>query len=356
MKISNLDQTVYAFHKWFGLLAGIFILMLSMTGIVLLFDDETDAALNPDLIKITPAATKLPLDSLLANIKAKYPEATLNFTNLSINQPDRAIETMLSVGKNRTWVHQNPYTGIILGERSFDGVLTRKILRVHEHLTLGDSGHVFMLLVGLSLLGLVLTGVWYYRKSLLTVFKIGIRTRTTYLKYSDWHKLVGVTSFVFLFIMSVTGCFMHWEKVERLFGENPPRREESKSVKAAKLNINIDNALAQAVAQVAGFEPAVLNYPKQSGDPLTIRGNRPESNALLGKFGVIVQADVVSGKIENIEYTEDADIEHQLEGMMEQAHFGKFGGLFTKLLYAFGSMGLSLMTISGFVIWWNKKK
>jgi uncharacterized iron-regulated membrane protein len=358
MKIANFDKTVYSFHKWFGLVAGVFILMLSLTGIVLLFDDETDAALNADLVKVTSASTKLPLDSLLTNIKAKYPAATINFTKLTTNEPDRATMTALSVGRERLWVHQNPYTGTIIGERPFDGVFVKKILGIHEHLTLGETGHAILLIVGLSLIGLVLTGVWYYRKSLLSVFKIGIRTKTNYLRYSDLHKLIGVSSFVFLFIMGVTGSFMHWEKVERLFGDGPPRREESKSepLKAAELNIDIDKALAEASAQIKGFEPVMLNYPKSKDEPLTIRGNRPETNRLLDKFGTVLKIDVASGKIIAIEHSEEADTEHKIEGFMEQAHFGKFGGLFTKLLYALGSLGLSVMSISGFVIWWKKNK
>lgn len=357
MKTSNLDKTVYAFHKWFGLIAGLFILMLSLTGIVLLFDDEIDTTLNADLVKVTPSGAKLPYDSLLTNLKVKYPSATLNFTNLATGKPDRAVMTALSIGKERIWVHQNPYTGAVVGERPFDGVLVKKILRVHEHLTLGDTGHAILLLVGLSLIGLVVTGLWYYRKSLLSVFKIGIRTRTTLLKYSDLHKLTGVLSFVFLFMIAVTGSFMHWEKAERLFGDSPARSQEPKSepLKAAELTIGIDKALVAAATEIKGFEAVVVNYPKSKDNPLTIRGNRPESNLLLGKFGVEIQTDLVSGKIIKTEFSEDADIEGKLEALMEQAHFGKFGGLFIKLLYTFGSLGLSTMTISGFVIWWKKK-
>ncbi len=357
MKTSNLDKTVYFLHKWFGLVAGLFLLMLSLTGIVLLFDDETDAMLNADLVKVTPGTTKLSYDSLLTNLKAKYPTASLNFTDLAMDETDRSVMTAISVGRERTWVHQNPYTGAIIGERPFDGVFVKKILRIHEHLTLGDSGHAILLLVGLSLIGLVVTGLWYYRKSLLSVFKIGIRNKTNYLKYSDLHKLTGVMSFVFLFIMGVTGCFMHWEKVERLFSESSPRRQEPKPepLVASALTIDIDKALAEAAAQIKGFEPASVNYPRAKDEPLTIKGNRPETNRLIGKFGVEVQIDGKSGKIVKTEFSEDADAEKKLEGFMEQAHFGKFGGLFSKLLYAFGSLGLSIMTISGFVIWWNKK-
>jgi uncharacterized iron-regulated membrane protein len=358
MKISNFDKTVYSFHKWFGLVAGLFILMLSLTGIVLLFDDETDAALNADLVKVTPGNVKLPFDSLLTNIKAKYPTATLNFTDLAIGEPARTVMTAISVGRERTWVHQNPYTGVIVGERPFDGVFVKQILRIHEHLTIGDSGHAILLLVGLSLIGLVVTGVWYYRKSLLSVFSIGIRNRTTYLKYSDLHKLIGVMSFVFLFIIAVTGSFMHWEKVERLFGEGPPRRREEakfEPLKAADLNVDIDKALAATAKQIAGFEAISVGYPKSKDEPLAIRGNRPETNRLIAKFGVEVEVDALSGKITKTEYSEDANTEKKIEGFMEQAHFGKFGGLFSKLIYALGSLGLSVMTISGFVIWWKKK-
>ena len=351
------DKNIYALHKWFGLVSGLFLLMLSLTGIVLLFDDELDATLNPQIVKVTPAAQRRPMAELRAIIEQKYPEAQINSTKWQSENPEIAFLNEIQLGKKRLMVHQNQYTGAITGERERNNLLVRKILMLHEHLTIGEWGHFILLLVGLCLLGLVATGLWYYRRSLFGVFKIGVRQRNAYLKNSDLHKLTGVTAFAFLIVMGVTGSFMHWEKVEKMF-DKPQEREDNSTDKPLIIRQmaiqNIDSLLVVSTVAVAGFVPQEVRYPKAQGDAVVVRGSRPESNRFFGELNTSI--DFTANSAPQITHKEDADLEANLEASMEQIHFGKFWGVWSRVLYAIGSFGLSAMTITGFVIWWKKRK
>ncbi len=57
-----------------------------------------------------------------------------------------------------------------------------------------------------------------------------------------------------------------------------------------------------------------------------------------------------------MEHAEDGDFETNAEAFMEQVHFGHYGGILIQLLYGLGGIGLGTMTVTGFVIWWKKRK
>ena len=352
------DKNVYVLHKWFGLIGGLFLLMLSLTGIVLLYSEPLDRALNPELTQVMPAGQRLSVDSLLNVVKKQYPQAKINGLLLQTENPDWAVVVEASVERKRLIITQNPYSGIVLGSREREQTLHRQILKIHEHLTIGDWGHFILLIVGFCLLGLVATGLWYYRRSLLGVFKIGVRQRNLYLKNSDLHKLVGVCAFLFLLVIGGTGTFMHWEKVERMFDEEPKRSEPPAAAIATanQASAPLEMLVKKAATIVPNFVAQYVAFPRDGQGPIAVRGRRPESNRLLGKFTTEVLFDAQSGELKGVENQEDKDFEAKIEGSMEQIHFGKYGGWFSRLVYALGSLGLAAMTITGFVIWWKKRR
>ncbi len=359
-RTSNLDNLVYAIHKWSGLIFGLFILMFSVTGTLLIFNDEIDTATNAEMVTVDPASQRLSVDDLVAALVQKYPDASLSSTFLYPGAPDRAPMTQLRQEGKNWWVYQNPATGAILGKREPNETLMKQILHIHEHLTLGQTGHAILLVVGLSLIVLVLSGLWYYRKSLLSVFKIGVRNRNAYLVNSDLHKLTGVLSFLFLLLMGVTGSFMHWEKVERMFEPQPVAEAKSEVPKAEPIapdytQLSLAKSLQTAEGTIPNFVPAQIKYPKAADGNVVIAGTRPESNRLLGVYTSSVEINPVNKEVIKVEHAEDENFESNAEAFMEQVHFGHFGGLFIQLLYGLGGIGLGTMTVTGFVIWWKKR-
>lgn len=361
-KTSNFDNLVYAIHKWCGLIAGLFILMLSITGTLLIFNDEIDTATNADMVKVNPEGQRLSTDDLVQSLVRQYPEASLSSTFLYPGVPDRAPMTQLRQDDKNWWVYQNPATGAVLGQREPNETLMKEILHIHEHLTLGQTGHAILLVVGIALILMVLTGLWYYRNSLLSVFKIGVRNRNTYLANSDLHKLTGVLSFVFLLLMAVTGSFMHWEKVERMFEpKEAPAAAQPEAPKAEPTSpdytrLSLARSLETAEKAIPDFTPAQIKYPKDAGGSVTIAGTRPESNRLLGVYTSSVEINPGSGEVVKVQHAEDRDFEANAEAFMEQVHFGHYGGILIQLLYGLGGIGLGTMTVTGFVIWWKKRK
>jgi len=295
---------------------------------------------------------------MLATLKQFYPEGVLRSTVLQTNQPSRAIITKIMLGGEQLLVYWNPYTNQIVGSRNREDILMQNVLEWHEELTVGEFGHIFLFLVGLAMLGSVLTGLWYYRKSLLKVFSIGVRSKNSYLFNADLHKLLGVISCLFLLLMGGTGTFFHWEKIERMLGEEgeqaPVVKNEFKPLTLAEINYPIDQLVKTSSEKVGDFVPKIIEYPRNE-NIISVIGTRPESVRLFGKFNSKVDFEGRSNQLVDIEHLEDGDVELKMEKSFEQLHFGQYGGWFTKILYALGGFCLSVISLTGFMIWLKKR-
>lgn len=159
MKLKPSDKTVFTWHSWLGLFVGIFTLFLSITGTLLLFADEIDASLSSKLVKVSPGTRRFPLDSMVVTLKRTYPEGILQNVVLNTSHLDRAVIFQLVLDNQEQWVYWNPYTNQLNGLRKREDVLRQKILAWHEELTVGSLGHLFLFLVGMAMLGSVVSVV-----------------------------------------------------------------------------------------------------------------------------------------------------------------------------------------------------
>jgi uncharacterized iron-regulated membrane protein len=332
--------------------------MLTLTGSVLLFDNAIDGWLNPSTVSVTPGAARQPYDTILQTLHGQYPAGSVRNLVLYATADNRAIRADVRDGKKRLWAYVNPYTGAFLGDRDAEAAFVRKARQLHEHLLMPPVGDWILFVVGLSLIGSVVTGTWYYRKSLLSVFSVGIRwKKQKRFVYGDLHKYLGVVSLLFLLIISVSGTFFHWEQIERaLDGPRVPRPNETAAQPAKGEPIeSIDALLVQSQTQIAGFVPEVIQFPDAPDKPLVIRGNGADANPLLGKFTAATEFDPLTGQLTKVFRASEADAEYKAEHILEELHFGRFGGLATRILYLVLAMCMAVVTVTGLLIWWVKR-
>ncbi len=357
--MTNTDRFVYKLHRISGLVGGLFLLMLTLTGCILLFDNLIDGWLSPATVLVKPGPVRQPYDAALRTLHRQYPTGTIRGLALYPDAPARAIRADVRADKKRLLAYVNPYTGAFLGERDVETVFVRGVHSLHEHLLAPPVGDWILLLVGLCLIGSVLTGTWYYRKSLASVFSVGIRwNKPRRILYGDLHKYLGVVSLVFLLLMGVSGTFFHWEKtVDKALsgGDSRPPRPAEALATAQTAPHTIDAQVAISTAKISGFRAEVVSFPDEPGKPVVIRGNAADANPLLGKFTAAAEFDSKTGQLTKIFRASEADTEYKAEHILEELHFGRFGGLLTKTLYFVLSLAMAIVTTTGLLIWWVKR-
>src|SRR5690625_1126940 len=78
-------------HKWLGLIAGIFILIIGLIGSVMVFDDEIEHFIQRDVIYLPDSDQPVCLDAAYASINEKHANWDVRFTVIP-EEANRAIE------------------------------------------------------------------------------------------------------------------------------------------------------------------------------------------------------------------------------------------------------------------------
>lgn len=145
-------------HRWVGLVLAGFLLLSGLTGALLAWNDELEAAINPQLFRVVPPALDVrPMDPLVLRerVQAAYPQALVTYAPLEV-EPGSALVLGLSpppvaepasppeLPNDQVFV--DPYTGAVLGERKWGDItqgaktLMSFIYRLHYTLALDVVG------------------------------------------------------------------------------------------------------------------------------------------------------------------------------------------------------------------------
>ncbi|WP_114952136.1 PepSY-associated TM helix domain-containing protein [Sphingosinicella terrae] len=215
-------------HRWFGLLGGLWLLLLAVTGSAITFYEELDSWLNPDWRTLPAAAAgpPAPLDQVLA----RATEAVPGFAPGMIQMPSSADGTIWMLGRARPGgapariqLFSDPRDGAVLGWRELGRLsLDRRHLMdlvygLHVDLLAGPWMTWFFGLVSLAWLIDHLVGLWLalprgaqWRRAL----ALGGRRRSLR-RLFDWHRAPGMWSWPVTFVLALTGVTLAWPVTSR---------------------------------------------------------------------------------------------------------------------------------------------
>lgn len=143
-------------HRWVGLAMAGFLVVASLTGSLLAWYEELDAAINPHLFHVAlPGPDARPLDVLvLRELTARQTGEALRYFLLRPPRPGHAVVFRLDK-QDREEIFVDPYTGHVLGRRVWgdlrQGVTNFMpfIYRLHNSLALGVFGNYLLGIVAL---------------------------------------------------------------------------------------------------------------------------------------------------------------------------------------------------------------
>ena len=206
-------KALLAFHRWSGIAAGLIIVVVGVTGSLLVFEDELDVALNPELYSAEISGPRLPLDETIAIATRTYPGWQPAHVTRLDDAPGRTLTvTLRDADGNERQVFVDPFSAEIVGERSSLSSLAL-IRRLHGDLTLGAVGENALGLLSVLLMAMFAIGLalWWPRKErlpgALSVKWDGGSRRVI----RDLHNLGGIYMFAFLFLSAVTVPPIVWK-------------------------------------------------------------------------------------------------------------------------------------------------
>ncbi|WP_224363202.1 PepSY-associated TM helix domain-containing protein [Hyalangium versicolor] len=287
---STFRNILFWIHLAAGIVAGIIIGIMSITGVLLAFESQLVEWADRDARHVqvpAPEATRLPVDELLARVRAARPETPPSGITM-YSEPTSAV--LVSTGR-ASGVYVNPYTGEIheMGARGLRAFL-HKVEEWHRWLGTSEEnrgvGRAVTGVCNAAFLFLAISGLylWWPRKwTWRTVrpvlwFKGGLRGKA---RDFNWHNSIGFWALPVIIVLTVSGMVMSYkwasDLIFKLTGSEPPAQQgpfAQPSVKVPEPTpgaspLGYDTLFAEARKQASAWETITLRF---GGGP---RGNAP---------------------------------------------------------------------------------
>ena len=148
-------------HRYVGLLLALFLAIAGITGSLLAWNEELEAAISPQLFRVTapPGSTRMAPLPLHSQVQARYPGALAARLPLEFSDGRSVLFALRPLPKGKPLpndqVFVDPYTGQVLGQRRWGDIsqgmknLMPFIYRLHYSLALDGIGTVLFGIVAL---------------------------------------------------------------------------------------------------------------------------------------------------------------------------------------------------------------
>jgi uncharacterized iron-regulated membrane protein len=350
-------------HSWLALPIWFFVLIVCVTGTLAVVSQEIVWLANPDIRASKPSDDAEPLsyDQIVKAIKQAEPHTLVK----GISTPDEAhfaLTVNVSYPDGRSVaVYVNPYTGVIQGvSPQFNFQAFTRALHGWwlVPFTNGYSwGWYLVSLLGLPMLASLVTGLVVYKKFWKGFFKPTLRLRHgARIFWGDFHRLSGIWSIWFIAVISITGT---WFLIQATLSDNqitlssepvvPVISRESVPVSAdgsPAPMIGVDEAIRIATQKIPGFEVSFVTLPSNAYSHLFIGGR--------GWYPLMYQTanlNPYNGSVDTAHLLSHRSVLEFVTESMRPLHTGDFGGIWIKLIWCFFGLLLSMMVLSGLLIW-----
>ena len=355
----------YLIHKWSGLIPTVFLLMLCVTGLPLIFHDEIDAAMGADsanaLAGEPSAEGGLPLDRMLAAALAERPGEVPLFMAFSPDSPLLTVTTGPTpdaASEDMSLLFLDRASGASLGPAPGNPLMDF-LLQLHTDMFLGLPGMWVLGAMGLLFVVALISGTVLYAPSMRRIAFGTVRTeRSPRVKRLDQHNLIGIVALAWMAVIGLTGAINafadpltdSWRDGEvaamaaAYEGEAPlpPSRYGS-----------LDTAMASAQAALPGRRPQFIGFPGgdwSSGHHYAIffQGDRPLTENLLTPALV----DAETGELTD---ARTMPALNQALMMSKPLHFGDYGGLPLKIIWALLTLATIWVLWTGVLLWLRRR-
>lgn len=347
-------QVVFTLHRYVGLMVGLLLLVIGLTGSSLVFWHEIDRSLNSHLYHVVPQRQQIPVQSVLNKVRSAYPDFKLNYIKLPQKLDGSYQVAMESKSGSSIYLYLNPYTGAILGSQQWGRTLMTFIYDIHITLLAGEVGGVVVGICGILLVILSITGLilWPGWKKLGTAFKFRWHSTAKIVSY-DIHKFSGILAATYLILIAFTGAAMIFyanfeSAVYSLTGTPTPSPIKS-SVVTGKKPISLDKILQKADAALPGATNTMILLPNKADGVFRVRKKFDREIGDNGQSRLYF--DQYSGKILRIENVLTAPLATRILNSLLPLHIGSYGGNLIKIIHLLIGVTPTILCVTGLVLW-----
>ncbi|MFD1768841.1 PepSY-associated TM helix domain-containing protein [Sphingobacterium suaedae] len=375
-------KAVIWLHKWLGIITGIIVFLVSLSGAVYCFQDELKLVVYTDRYMLPSSEQSMPtrpLSELLDVAKSQladgqdvsridlYPARDRNWVFRAVGTDEQALGHW-NYFRYYKRIFVNPYNAEVVGIEDSKNEFFQLVLQLHMNLLLGKTyGHAVVgystaIFVVLLLSGIVL---WWPKnrkpKTLKRSFWFNARVKWKRLNY-DLHNVLGFYSFFIALLLCVTGLVFSFPGFKKIYlGFFDRMTSEAQTETHPQLGERIPSIQPDALDNTVIF---LLNkYPeagmmsirlRDAEEPLIDVQIRMEEGRSGNFKWYYVRRKTL--QIEKIIQSEDLKGGAKMAALNYDLHTGNIGGFGTKLLACLIALFCASLPVTGYILWWHKAK
>ena len=375
MSFATVRRTLFTVHMWVGLVLGLFLAALGLSGSVLVYDDAFASMLDRPPQALT-AGMPLPLSMIQSITRDAAEQKGLHGGQMQIILPEKPLQPITvrlggispmgnmpgmtgqrqrggerregAQGGGRVGGLQlfiDPVSGEVLGSRkaALPGLLIFAH-QLHGNFLMGRDGRTYFVgWLGVAMCALGLSGLvlWWPKKGQWkNAFKV--RSTATGLRFHrELHAATGIWIFLVFLAVSFSGVVIAWPQT---FGV-PNGRSNVPSVEPGEgRRLGATEAVIAAQRAVPGLQPRSVTIPAAADQPISV------SYLSHDAIAATAYVDPYRGTVLSVR-----DPSGSFMAWMRPVHQGSLGAVWKFLVFLSGLVP-TLFVVTGVVMWAKKRQ
>jgi uncharacterized iron-regulated membrane protein len=390
MSFAVFRRLMFQIHMWVGLILGLLLALLGLSGSILVYDDAIAKLLAP-VPHVSTQGTELPLDRIVETARAVAGPGAMQIAlargaedpvSVRVTRPragegprrgegrgeQRAMESQRANAQQgnaqsgppgpqaATQVFIDPVSGAVLGSRKAQlPPILAFSHQLHGNFLMGREGRQFVGWLGVAMLALGVTGLvlWWPKRGQWKYAFLVRRTATGLRFHRELHAATGIWIFVIFMIVSFSGVVIAFPNTFGLAGGGQAGGGVSFNLRegpeiaplAGATAIGADQALAMARKAMPDAEPTSLSLPVRPDRTIMV-------NMLAhGAVGATVYIDPWRAQV-----VAKRDPSENFLAWQRPLHQGSGLGAIWKALVFLSGLVPALFVITGVVMWVKKRQ
>lgn len=348
-------------HKWTSLICTIFLLMLCLTGLPLIFTHEIEEYFGhgTELPSVPEGTKPLSKDLIIKAGLDQQPGKVMKY--VFWDEEEYPHQMFLTMGDSPDspleadhYMTMDERTGKILLAQSNHVDFMYIMYYLHVEMLAGIPGKLFLGLMGLLFMVSLVSGVVLYAP-IMKRFNFGmIRTeKSDRLRWLDMHNMLGIVTLAWVTVVGLTGVINTLvDPALKLWQEGQLAKMVEAYKDAAPLTgkmSSIDQAIATAKEAAPDMKMSFIAFP---GTPYSsehhyavfMKGTSPLTSRM-------IKPALIDAKTGSLTAINDLPWYLDLIYVSQPFHFGDYGGIPLKVIWALFDLATIVVLISGIYLW-----
>src|SRR3990167_9346629 len=353
-----------AVHTWTSLISTLFLLMLALTGLPLIFHHELEHLLGeaPELHELPADTPHLNLQQLVEAAERHRPGEVVQYFGFEDDEPNGVVAiTAATAGTEPNSSHTfmlDARSGEAVEMPAANGGILMVILRLHVDMFAGLPGKLLLAFMGVLFVVAIISGVVLYAPFMRRLKFAEVRhEKSTRTRWLDLHNLIGIVTLTWALVVGVTGVISAcadllisaW-RTEALAAMVAPYRDAPPLTERAPVN----QVLTIAAQATPGMQPDFIAFPgtrfsSEHHYSVFMKGNTHLTAHLWTPVLIDARSLQVTAVGQRPWYMDALS-------MSQPLHFGDYGGMPMKVLWAVLDVLTIIVLSSGLYLWWVRRR